>query len=262
MSMSLERNITWLNRDTYWLSTVPQGNTLWDGQRKYRLTASNFGIASGHSTKFKTPSQLADEMAGIIKIEIPEENRLLMSYGTKTEPLVRKWYENKFKTTVKEVGLAVWKENPALGCSTDGIVLTKPEYCPNGILDTHTKLVESDLLIEIKSVQKMYGPLKEHTARIENGFIPPRYYHDHIWPSHYDQIQGNLAIMNKKACDYIVYCAQEDNVFRYRVEYNPDYWKYELLPKLLTFVSDELNPRLEKLGLSRQDIMNSVNSVN
>lgn len=246
MSLALEKNVYWLDRDKYWLSTIPQGTPLWDGYRKYRLTASNFGVASGHSVTFKTPSQLADEMAGIVKVEIPERNRELMNYGTRTEPMARKWYEKNRLTTVKEVGLAVWKENPALGCSTDGIILTSQG---NG-----TGLMESDLLLEIKSVQKMYGPVKMHMERIRNGFIPPPFYHDHMWTSHYDQIQGNLAIMDKKACDYLVFCQPENSVFTYRVDFNKDYWENDLYPALKRFISDELEPRLERLQLRRAEI--------
>src|SRR5579883_2055728 len=130
----LEKNVDWIDRSTYWLSTVPQGTSLWDGHRKYRLTASNFGTAAGHNLRFKTPSQLADDITGIAKIEVPDRNKALMAYGTSREPFARKWYQNRYSCTVKEVGLAVWKENPLLGCSTDGIVMTS-HADPHGIYD-------------------------------------------------------------------------------------------------------------------------------
>lgn len=234
----LERNVPWLDRGTFWLSTIPQGTPLWDGQRKYRLTGSNFGYAAGHGLHFKTPTRLADEMTGIVEPDISPEAQQRMDYGTAQEKFARRWYERKHRVLVKEVGLAVWKENPALACSTDGIVL-------------HADGSESDLLIEIKSVMKMYDPLKKHTQMMAMGWTPPQYYHDHMWTTHYDQIQGNLAIMNKKWCDYIVYCEPEKAVFTYRVEYNPDYWNNELLPKLKSFINSELEPRLDMLGITR-----------
>ena len=236
---NLENNINWLDRDTYWLSTIPQGTPLWDGCRKYRLTGSNFGIAAGHS-KFKTPSQLADEIAGITKPEIPAYNRELMAYGTSREPIARKWYEQRYGVTVKEVGLAVWKQNPYLGCSSDGIVMSESPQS-HGMSD----VAESDLLLEIKSVKKMYEPVKKYMQAIHEGFQPPPFYHDHMWTTHYDQIQGNLAIMNKKWCDYVVYCEPESSVFTYRVVYNPHYWEHELYPALHGFIENELKPRIQ-----------------
>lgn len=247
----LESNVHWLDRGSYWLSTIPQGSSLWDGYRKYRLTASKFGVAAGLSD-YKTASRLADEMCGLAPVVISERSRTLMDYGVQTEPIARNWYQKKFSCLVKEVGLAVWKENSALGASSDGIVLTPNSNSGNQdktlIYDVRSGLYESDLLIEIKSVQKFSPLIQNYIESLSDGFSPPPFYHNHIDPCYYAQMQGNLAILNKKWCDYIVYCEKQQSVFTYRVDFNPHYWQFELLPKLNYFLQHELEPRLVKIG--------------
>ena len=72
----------------------------------------------------------------------------------------------------------------------------------------------------------MYSKLLEHIKRLENGETFPKFYHEHIWDSHYDQMQFYLYTYEKQYCYYIVNCITDDTKFLEIVEYNPEYCEY------------------------------------
>lgn len=218
----------WVDRGTYWVNTAPQGSERWK-QLRNRVTASNFGTATGGS-QFKTPTQLALSLAGIAQEPPTPKAVHAMQHGVKTEPIARDWYCRTRGVQVEEVGLAVPKWDPEIGASLDGDV------------------IGTEGIIEIKCPEKMYRPLDEYIVRTHQGWQPPMGYHDHIWQSHYDQMQGGMAICGKKWCDYIVYCTTEGRAFVDRVLFNKAYWEQELYPKLRRFIEHELRPLLREAG--------------
>lgn len=219
----------WIDCGSYWLNNADQRSQAWHKNRSGRVTASNFGTAAGYS-KFSTPEQLADEIAGIAIKEFSEQSKYVMNYGTVNEPNARDWYEKVKNVKVKEVGLAVPKWNPYIGGSVDGYI-------------------EPDGMIEIKCPLKMYKPLKEHMDKIAKGWKPPKNYREHIWPTHYSQMQGCMKIMNLKYCDYVVYCIPENKVYEERIPFDPEFWD-ELYGKLNHFVEKLLIPRLIQQNIS------------
>lgn len=209
----------WIDCGTYWLNTSDQRTTRWHDLR-VRLTASNFGIAIGHSN-FSTPEELADQIAGISKKSFTPEAIQRMGYGTQMEPVARQWYATTRGVEVNEVGIAIPKWDPMIGGSLDGNV-------------------GSDGCIEIKCVAKMYEPLKK---RIANSTVSKDW--SHIWKTHFDQMQGCMAITNKKWCDYVVFCPAEDQVYVERIPFQPEYWEKILYPGLRHFLEKLLLPRLD-----------------
>ena len=227
----------WKESDTYWLDTTPQKDPTsnevserWLKLRSGRLTASNAGTAAGHSM-FSTPEQLADQLAGITPKVFSEESKRVMNLGNEREPIARDWYCQTNNVTVEELGLAVPKWNLYLGGSVDGAV------------------VGNDKIIEIKCPEKMYGPLVNHMEKLKYGWKAPQFYHEHIWDSHYDQMQLCMKILGKKYCDYIVYCVDENSCFTETVAFNEKYWNEDLYPKLTHFIENLLKPRLEKQNI-------------
>jgi len=212
-------NESWNDCDTYWLNKSPQGSDEWNKQHKNRLTSRNFAAAIGKS-KFTTPSQVANNISNHSYLIF--DDTLLQQHGILIEPEVRGWYSSTRNIIVEEVGLAVPKWEPRIGTSIDGNI-------PNG-------------MIEIKSPNEMYKSLKEHISKIDNGWIPPKYYHSHIWESHYIQMQGSMAIMNKKWCDYIVYATYSNLAYVERVLFNPLYWNNFLWPGIQNFLNTYFNP--------------------
>lgn len=147
-----------------------------------------------------------------------------MEFGTLNEPIARQWYEKECGVKVEEIGLAVPKWDMRIGASTDGMV------------------IGTDKIIEIKCPNKMYEPLKAHRLMKKMGMKPEKFHHSHIFDSHYAQMQGTMAVLGKKWCDYVVYTPTDVNVEE--VEFNPDYWNNYLYPRLDSFIRTYLEPLL------------------
>ena len=235
----------WKLSSNVWISNAPQGSKEWLMARQGRIpvhllnrrshleyvcarvTVSNFAAAAGRS-RFSTSAELAQEIAGIKEKCFSEEALERMNHGTREEPNARRWYEKAYHVDVEEIGLVVPTWNFHLGGSVDGIV----------------KGTEG--IIEIKCPKKMYRPLKEHIRAREIGWTPRSpYFRSHIWPTHYDQMQGGMAILDKKWCDYIVYATEDGEAHCERILFNEKYWKESLYPKIQSFLSDELFPLIE-----------------
>lgn len=214
----------WEDRGTYYLSTAPQRSEEWLEQRKDKLTASNFGYAVRDS-KFKTVYELALDISGIKKTEFSESSIIAMNHGTVFEPIAREWYEKQYGVKVEELGLAVPKWNSRIGGSVDGDVLN------------------TDGIIEIKCPKIMYGPLLNKIKKSQentNSLVP-----SHIWYSHYCQMQGCMAILGKKWCDYIVYATESQNIYVERIQFNQYFWDNELYPAINNFLDNILQPLID-----------------
>lgn len=241
----------WDDYDVCWLSKSTQQSPGWIKDRKghvpikflinellikeehindvvySRVTGSNFGAAAGRSI-FKTPDDLANEIAGLKKKVFSDKSLKNMNHGNFYEPHARKWYEQKFGLKVNEVGLAVPKWNFHIGASVDGVVAGE-----KGI-------------IEIKCPVKMYEPLKDHIIKLlETNWEPKLFHHSHIWKTHYDQMQGGMAILGMDWCDYIVYSTSDKQVYHERIPFNKKYWDDFLHPALNNFLEIKLFPLLE-----------------
>jgi len=212
----------WIDSGLYWLNTSPQCSPGWEAARRGRFTASRFGYGIGENLRFATPKQVAQEIVGLVKPDVDEQHRIMMSEGIQCEPEARRYYEEQYKVTVQQVGLAVPKWDPRIGASVDG-------------------LVEKEGCIEIKCVQRMYRPILKYLESPER-----KESIDHIWPTHYAQMQGNMAILGRKWCDYIVMCKREGRIFMQRIHFNTDYWEKYLYPKIQHFLTTELEPLLKE----------------
>lgn len=245
----------WISKEKMWINLQPQGTKGWLESRKgnipiyflkqneptllsikdlcvsTRITGSKFGVAAGHApSSFSTPTELAQQIAGLKEVYFDKASQERMNHGTMQEPNARNWYEISHGVEVEEVGLVVPKWNFHLGASVDGIV----------------KGTEG--IIEIKCPKRMYRPLKEHLLLRKTGWIPKtQFFRSHIWTTHYDQMQGGMAILDKKWCDYIVYATDDEEVYCERILFNKRYWENVLYPKLQLFLSNELFPLLEEI---------------
>lgn len=245
----------WKDCGKYWINKSEQGSSGWFIARKgllpiknilkykfkdksygydnifisSRVTGSNFGAAAGLS-KFTNPEELALYISGLKEQKFNDENLKIMEHGTRYEPIARSWYEMSTGYKVEEVGLAVPKWNFHLGASVDGIVK------------------DQEGIIEIKCPKKMYGPLNDYEKEISSGYKPEsKYYHNHIWDTHYAQMQGGMAILDKKWCDYIVYSTSDKKVYKERILFNKEYWENKLYPSLQSFLYTYLFPVIENI---------------
>lgn len=206
----------WQDCGEYLVNMHPQGSEGWLAARRGLLTASNVGGAVGHC-RFKTPEQVR---AG--ETTVDDAARARMAHGTRWEPVVRRWYEKKHGVTVDEVGLAVPKWDPRIGGSLDGQVRGASKC------------------IEIKCPQKMYWRVAQYVALTpESKAELGRYYHAHIFDSHYDQMQTCMAITGNAVCDYVVAAMDgpRADICVVSVPFNKEYWDTELYPLICAFLS-------------------------
>ena len=193
----------WLEDDDMkcWILNVEQDSEYWHQIRQRKITASNFSkYIQGHNPFSKSENTISDE-----------EN---IQRGKDLEPFIRNWYNDNI-AKVKEIGLAVPYFDPNISCS------------PDGILD-----LDQNGLIEIKCPNVVYPSLiNKHFANIQdmnNQDAPNKY--SHIYPSHFDQMQGNMAILRKDFCDYLVYGPKYLNsnnkiLYQERIYFCPNYWE-------------------------------------
>ncbi len=206
----------WIRIGQFLVNKYNQGTSKWLDARKGRLTASNFGSALG-LTPYTSPEEIADNILGTNKVE--KEVNYNMIRGTKLEPLVRDWYAKTKNKKVEQIGLAVPIWDMRIGASPDGIIL------------------EENGMIEIKCPNKMYDLLSEHIGKLNNGFTHDKFYHSHIYDSHYCQMQGCMKILEKDWCDYIVYDDTSKKIYTERIYYNENYWNNTLYPGITKFLN-------------------------
>lgn len=204
----------WEEHDHYWLCNAPQRSDKWFKYRKFRITGSNFGTAAGLSS-FTSVDEFYDEVVHDKKRPFSEKAIAAMKHGNDTEDEARIWYEKQTGYKVHEYGLAVPKWDFLLGSSVDGIVEGE------------------DGIIEIKCPQRFYWRLTDYEEKKKKGEITDEFHHEHIFDSHYCQMQGGMAILKKSWCDYVVYT--EGTKYITRVHFNKEYWDNFLYPKLKDF---------------------------
>lgn len=220
----------WIDRGNYWLNSEPQGSDECNLNIKLRLTASNFGAALNKSNFF-TPIDLALDITNIVRGRNSthiDRNKFSTQHGVVTEPKARNWYCRTRNVVVVEVGLAVPKWEPRICALLDG------------------DIKDTDGIIEIKSPLEMYEPLRNHMSKIKTGWKPPPFYHEHIWESHYAQMQGSMKIVGKHWCDYIVFATESNLSYVERVPFNQKYWDETLWPCIQNFLNNIMEPIIFK----------------
>lgn len=215
---------------TYFSSVNHQGSEEWYKLRYGRITMSNISACIGRSGYFVDKEELARKICGLEKTK----TNSYMEHGVVTEPLIRSWYSETLNKPIKEVGLAIWKNDNRFGGSLDG------------------EISEEDG-IEIKAPNKMYHKLIEYIESKKKGFNYPTGYHEHIFNSHYDQMTGNAIITNKKYMHYVVVCTDTQQAFIQRFPVDYELWENELYPKACIFYDRYVTPLLKENDIHRID---------
>ena len=216
----------WKDCGSYWLYETDQRDPDWLLVRMGRITGSTCGASIGNSN-FSTINDTVNEIVGLKKKIFTQDQIDNMDLGTKMEPYGRQWYSNTINMKIEEVGFCVPKWNPKIGVSIDG------------------DIIGTDGIIEIKCPKKMYKPLNDYIYKSQNGFIRKSNDFSHIWPTHYDQMQFGMAILNKKWCEYIVYCPSENKVFTQTIPFNEIYWNNNMYPKINLTLEEKISPLLQ-----------------
>lgn len=215
---------------------VEQGSPEWFEQRLGRITASNFGTLMtlprsrkdrelglmSQSTRSYLIGKVSEVLTGTSKNITPTK---ALEWGSATEDEARSIYELERMVEVKQIGFAVLNTNPIIGGSPDG-------------------LVGEDGMIEIKCPD----------SDTFTGYLLG----DSIVKNYMAQIQGNLWILNRKWCDFIVYdprVVREDlRIKIIRVERDEEYIEKiaEAVDRALVYYG----AMLKQLGLTFEDVLN------
>lgn len=139
---------------------------------------------------------------------------------------IYEWYHTTYKVSVENIGTLVPKWDPRIEATIDGVV--------------------GDGIIDIRQPTSMYKALTYHVKRIERGWVPDKFYHDHLFLDHYIQMQANMKISGKSWCDYIVFVATDNKIYIERVLFNKDYWDSFIWPQISNFLTYNLGPMLIK----------------
>lgn len=233
----------WIDCGSYWLHKYPQLTDPWKDERSFRLTTTNFSPIVNPSF-YRGPDDVIRYYSGP-PAKKSFTDQLASDCGLRNEPKGRDWYSKEYRVEVKEVGLAVPKWDPRLGASIDGDVVAKLRQKPKNGDDLDDELsflslgdTASNGMIEIKCPGRMYIPITKYLTARKQGWRPPEGYHAHIFDSHFDQMQGSMAITDKQWCDYVVYCLAEEHVFVDRVYFDPRYWHNTMYPKIDAFLNE------------------------
>ena len=211
----------WIDMGRYWLYPDEQCKKRWFRARSHRLTSSRVGEALGLVNYGDTPDIIAQQLVGLAIKSFDEASKVRMKHGVVTESIARSWYTATTGNIVTEVGHAVPKWNLFLGGSPDGAIGDAG-------------------LLEIKCPQRMYVSLLRYETDIAMGCKIKNY--KHIPIGHYLQMMTCMACMDKKWCQFVVYCTPEDKVFSQRVVFDQKEWDTIFYPQIVEFIDNKLKP--------------------
>lgn len=241
--------IKWVDCGDFWVIRG-QRHPGWLEGKRGRVGGSGAGYGVGHGKHFKTPEKYARELAGIEDAYFTEEAKRKMALGVKWEPMGVSYYCKKNGCVMTEAGFVVPKWDLEIGVSVDGIPIWNSDSIQGFDLaeaDIHPEWW-GDGIIEIKAPEEMYLPLEEYMEQQQKGLIvktPTRAEDfDHIWTTHYDQMQWGMGILKRVWCDYEVISPPTKKVFIQRVPFDPDYWETTLYSGVRKFIDVQLRPLL------------------
>lgn len=162
------------------IHNFPQYSPEYWAMKLGKITASNFkkamSVRKGTSSlgaRIGLLRELVDErLDGVRREGYTSE---AMAYGSEMESMARKYYEDRFGVTVKQVGFISMDDN--IGCSPDGLIGD-----PGGI--------------EIKCPLK-----KTHIKYLKDNILPTQYA---------PQVYGSLWITDRQYWDFVSFCPEDD----------------------------------------------------
>lgn len=214
----------WEEHNTYFLSLVPQTTPIWFGLRKGAFTSSNI-----YNLLYTTPyddrcqREKVMEILGLAKKQFSQTSLINMKKGCIGEPQVRDYLSKRFGKNIREVGLAIWKNDILIRGSVDG-------------------LIDDETGLEIKCPPKMYKCLENR----KEGDI----YYSHIYRSHFYQMLQNAVIMNLKYVVYAVYSIEDKKLYIEKVKCDHSIYLNEIYPEIVKLKEDIVKDICEEFNVS------------
>ncbi|KAK3098705.1 hypothetical protein FSP39_022243 [Pinctada imbricata] len=202
------------------LTAGQRNNHLWAMVRKDRLTASNFGPVLAAIRRNRFPPSLFKQI--LSSYDLSTKDAIL--WGITNESVAREQYCSFGDAVVTETG--VWlHESGVLGASPDDIIHRAATYNYSHQDPEVAELLEAiglrPEIMEVKcpfsarnlTIEAAITSCKGFCLEIQthNGKASYRLKQDHHY---YDQVQGQLHILNKSACDFVVWTTKDIAIVR------------------------------------------------
>ena len=206
----------------------------WFIHRALRLTSSIFGrVMTRKGTT--NPENLVKE---VCKERICTKDDKLppsLRWGKENEPVAIKRYsqtQEGANRNIYSTGLIVNPNYPWLGCSPDGILVSKEGFV-EGCIEVKCPYTHRD-----KTIKEAINDKKFFLAETESGVkLKPRHHY-------YYQCQGVMALTELPWIHFITFTS--DDIHIERILHNEKVWKDEMLPKLTAFYFENILPYLEQ----------------
>lgn len=173
----------WICKSNYWLSVSKNSVTGHPYPGKCRLSACLFAEACDVSPYCNSDNLLAIKL-GTCRRHI---NLAKAQNGIDLEPQLLEHYNSRFRHhEVVKMGLAFPVWNPRLTCIADAVI-------------------RDEGLLEIKTTSHMPESIIQNKEKLEQGVTFSPYYWKLVPEHHYIQMQGMMAIMDRRWCDYFLF---------------------------------------------------------
>ena len=201
---------------------------LWFEQRKCRLTASNFGTVA----RRRQTTPVGKFVKNLLYDTLREARPL--QWGREHEPDARQAYLQTKGTNylLTHSGLVIDAEHGWLACSPDDLVQdcsAEPEN-QHGLVEYKCPYSARDTTVE-ESCKK-----KDFMSTLHNSEVTLKRTH-----KYYYQVQGQMAICQKKWCDFVIWTPSSLSIER--IAFDPQFWQETLL-KLERFYDQAVLPEL------------------
>lgn len=223
---------------------------LWYSARQYRLTASTFGRIL-QMLPTTPPDSLVKHL-----LHPKEFSTKATEWGRENEPMaLEKYTEHQLQTghtdlVTFQAGFVVCEHHPFIGASPDAYVLDPSTVDQFGLAEIkcpykYRELTPADACKHSDFCCKL--------AVQSDGRINVELKRNH---SYYSQIQGQLAITERKWCDFVIFTNKGISIER--IQFDHAFWEDKLLPKLTNFYDNCLCPSIVSpvhlLGLKVHDL--------
>lgn len=226
----------WTESKDYFIHNAAQGTPQWEKIRRKVLMSGSKAAVAINKYIFLTQDEYCQELETGVMSKTPTPEQLQrMKLGNTLEPVLRQWLATKLKLKISEVGFIIPKFDIETGYSADGLINSDQK---DGI--------QEEGIIEIKTIKKMPWRLNQYRQLITDGWIPPQLYHDHIYDSHYCQMQKGMADTNREYCIYLVYDVGSGEIYVEKIMRNCQYWTQVLYPGIRQLIEKYKMKKCEK----------------
>ena len=211
-------------------------SSVWFSARRFRLTASMFGRIFRMLPKTH-PDSLVKQL-----LHPKDFSTKATEWGNTYEPVaLEKYCEHQAKCGHNDIitskaGFVVCEQHPFLGASPDSYVFDPSSVIQFGLVEIKCPYKYRERTPEVASQETDFC-CRLHPQSDGTNTVELKRTH-----AYYCQVQGQLAITERKWCDFVVFTKKEISVER--IQYDSDFWENELLPKLTSFYDNCLCPSI------------------